>query len=136
MNQITFPTGAIRENKTGKGMPSQIPPIALDLLSKHCEQGAIKHGKGNCTKGLPLSSFIDAIFRHYLKCSQGIKDEGEYTHFTAIMWNAAMMIWTLEQIKLGRLPKELNDLPYWQEQKITVKQCLTTRAKECDIVSE
>jgi hypothetical protein len=30
------------------------------------------------------------------------------------MWNAAGWMWTLGEIESGRLPKELNDLPYYK----------------------
>ncbi|CAB4163597.1 hypothetical protein UFOVP806_30 [uncultured Caudovirales phage] len=111
--RTSFETGAVRDASVGKGLPSRIPPIALDALAKRFEDGAIKypdsdHGP-NWMKGIPLSRFYDAICRHVSKAAQGHLDED---HLGAVMWNAAAWLWTENEIQAGRLPIELNDLPF------------------------
>jgi hypothetical protein len=60
-------------------------------------------------KGMPLSRLHDSIMRHLLAASEG--DESE-DHLGAILWNASAWMWTEQAIKDGRLPDDLNDLPY------------------------
>lgn len=105
-----FVTGAVRDAMTGKGLPSMIPPCAIRAMAKRFEDGASKYGNMNFTKGIPLSRFQDSIMRHLLAWSEGDVSED---HGGAVLWNMAVAMWTLEEIKAGRLPKELNDLPYY-----------------------
>ena len=104
-----YNTGAIRDNMQGKGSPHLIPPIAIRKIAKRYEDGAAKYGRHNWAKGMPLSRFYDAIIRHAMAWSEGRTDED---HLGAIGWNMASAAYTEEQIKLGNLPAELNDLPY------------------------
>jgi hypothetical protein len=113
-----FATGAVRDLSLGKGHFHSIPPIALRKLAKRFEDGARKYAKNNFAKGIPLSHFQDSLTRHILAWAEG--DETE-DHAGAILWNAAVMIWTDEEIKAGRLPKELDDLLYRN-------RCTTTSA--------
>lgn len=111
--RTNFSTGAVRDAAPGKGLPSRVPPCALDSLEKRFEDGAAKynddeHGP-NWMKGIPLSRFFDAIQRHSRKAAQGHTDED---HFGAVLWNAAAWLWTYTEIEAGRLPAELNDLPF------------------------
>lgn len=106
-----FITGAVRDAAPGKGLPCQIPPVALRLLALKYETGGQKYGMGNWRQGIPLSRFYDAIFRHSLKAAEGCTDED---HIGAVLWNAAGWAWTAEQIEKGLLPAELNDLPYFR----------------------
>lgn len=47
--------------------------------------------------------------RHTLAWAEGDTAED---HLGAILWNAAAMDWTESQIVAGKLPAELDDLPY------------------------
>ena len=69
----------------------------------------MKYERLNWLKGIPLSRFQDAIARHTLAASEGQSDED---HLGAVLWNAAAWMETERRIKLGTLPKELDDLPY------------------------
>lgn len=108
-NRTEFGTGAVRDIGEGKGIPREIPPIALIRLARHFENGAKKYGIGNFRKGIPLTSLYDSAFRHLLSASQGITDED---HLSAALWNIAVWIWTDNEIQNGRLPATLDDLPY------------------------
>jgi len=102
-----FPSGAVRDSMTGKGLPSLLPIDALRLASKRFEDGAYKYGRNNWQQGMPLSRYIDSLYRHMWKFMEG--DESE-DHAGAVVWNAMAMAQTKEWIKKGKLPKELNDL--------------------------
>ena len=104
-----YSTGAVRDASVGKGHFHSIPPTALRHLAKRYEDGARKYAKNNYMFGIPLSHYVDSLTRHTLAWQEGDTTED---HAGAIMWNAATMIWTDEEIQAGRLPKELDDLPY------------------------
>lgn len=104
-----FTTGAVRDAMAGKGLPSMIPPIAIRAMARRFEDGAAKYGNLNFQRGIPLSRFVDSIYRHLLAWSEG--DETE-DHGGAVLWNMAVAMWTHEQIQDGSLPETLNDLPY------------------------
>ncbi len=104
-----YKTGAVRDASTGKGHFHSIPPTAMRHLAKRFEDGSRKYTKDNWLKGIALSHYEDSLTRHILAWKEG--DESE-DHAGAILWNAAAMIWTDEAIKAGKLPKELDDLPY------------------------
>lgn len=111
--RTNFSTGAVRDAAPGKGLPSRVPPCALDSLEKRFEDGAAKYNDDefgpNWMKGIPLSRFYDAIQRHSRKAAQGHDDED---HLGAVLWNTSAWLWTYAEIEAGRLPAELNDLPF------------------------
>jgi hypothetical protein len=107
----SFSTGAVRDASLGKGHFHSIPPIALRKLAKRFEDGAKKYAKNNWMKGIPLSAYVDSINRHLLAIAEGDTTED---HHGALIWNSCAMTWTDEEIQAGRLPKELDDLPYRQ----------------------
>lgn len=109
-----FGTGAVRDASVGKGHFHSIPPIALRKLAKRFEDGSLKYAKDNWMLGINLSHYQDSLTRHTLAWSEG--DETE-DHAGAILWNAVAMVWTDEQIKAGKLPAELDDLPYRRNKK-------------------
>ena len=84
-----FPSGAVRDMHAGKGRYDLLPWNAIDELSKHCENGAIKYGLRNCEKGIPISSLLDSAIRHLSCYMRGQKEEN---HLRASMWNVAMAI--------------------------------------------
>lgn len=109
-----FQTGAVRDASNGKGHFHSIPPIALRKMAQRFEDGAAKYAKNNWMKGIPLSAYVDSINRHLLAIQEGQTDED---HYGALIWNACTMAWTENEINEGRLPKELNDLPYHPNSK-------------------
>jgi hypothetical protein len=105
--RTNFSTGAVRDAMKGKGMPSLLPIYALRAASKRFEDGAEKYGRNNWEKGIPLSRYVDSLYRHLWQFMEGDTTED---HAGAIVWNAMGMVQTDHWIKLGKLPKELNDL--------------------------
>lgn len=104
-----FSTGAVRDASVGKGHFHSIPPVALRKLAQRFEAGAQKYAKDNWMQGIPLSAYMDSLDRHKLAIAEGDTSED---HHGALIWNACCMTWTEEEIKAGRLPAELDDLPY------------------------
>jgi len=102
-----FSTGAVRDAMTGKGTPSLIPIDALRAVSKRFEDGATKYGRNNWKKGIPLSRYVDSLYRHLWQFMEGDTSED---HGGAVIWNAMCLIQTKEWIEQGKLPSELNDL--------------------------
>ena len=104
-----YETGAVREEKDGKGRMDLLPMCALIRLSKHYEKGSVDHGERNWEKGLPMHSFIDSALRHIAKYMDGQTDED---HLCAAAWNILGAMWTEEkrpdmQDIPSRLPREL-----------------------------
>lgn len=58
----------------------------------HYEEGAKKYGPYNWQKGIPVSSYVDSMIRHYLKWRRGDKDE---PHNRAFVWNVLCCVWTV-----------------------------------------
>lgn len=94
MNMEKFESGAIREDKTGKGRCDLLPMCALIRLSKHYENGSADHGERNWEKGLPMHSFLDSAIRHLFKYMDGQTDED---HLCAAAWNILGAMWTEEK---------------------------------------
>lgn len=108
-DRTKFATGAVRDASANKGFFHCLPFIAIERLAKLYEAGARKYGKDNWKKGIPLSRYVDAYFRHGFKLSEGWIDED---HAAALMWNAVGFMWTLNEIEMGLLPAELNDIDF------------------------
>lgn len=89
-----YETGAVREEKSGKGRCDLLPMCALLRLSKHMEAGSDAHGERNWEKGLPMSSFLDSAIRHLFKYMDGETDED---HLAAAAWNVTCAMWTEEK---------------------------------------
>ncbi len=102
-----FDTGAVRDAMRGKGMPSCIPTGALRAVARRFEDGATKYGRDNWCKGIPLSRYVDSLYRHLWSYMDGDTSED---HGGAIIWNAMCLVETSEMIKDGDLPAELNDI--------------------------
>lgn len=114
-SRTQFDTGARRDASVGKGLPSNIPPDFLMDLARRYEDGREKYANidektPNWMLGIPLSRYIDSAFRHLLALAKGDKTEA---HAAAVAWNAAGFDWTEKAILDGRLPAELNDLPFY-----------------------
>ena len=66
-----FATGAVRDASEGKGNPSLIPIDALRAVSKRFEDGATKYGRDNWQQGIPLSRYVDSLYRHLWQFMEG-----------------------------------------------------------------
>jgi hypothetical protein len=106
-DRTQFDTGAVRDAMEGKGLPSLLPIDAMRAASKRFEAGALKYGRNNWQKGIPLSRYVDALYRHLWAYMEG---EDSEDHGGAIVWNAMCLVQTQEWIKQGKLSDELDDL--------------------------
>lgn len=102
-----FQTGSRRDTREGKGRFDLIPTVSLRRLAKHYQNGADKYGDRNWERGQPLSRYLDSCFRHLMAVMERLEDED---HEAACTWNMFAYIWTLEQIRKGKLPIELDDV--------------------------
>ena len=103
-----FATGSVRDVRKGKGRYDLIPPYSLRRLAKHYENGAIKYGDRNWEKGQPISSYLDSMLRHGQDYLKGDRSED---HMAAVSWNAFAIMYTLEMVRLKKLPESFDDLP-------------------------
>lgn len=97
-----FGTGAMREDKTGKGRCDLLPMCALIRLSKRFEEGNKDHPERNWEKGIPMHSFLDSALRHLFRYLDGQTDED---HLCAAAWNVMCAMWTEEK------HPEMQDIP-------------------------
>ena len=102
-----FSTGAVRDAMSGKGCSSLIAIDALRAYFCRFEDGATKYGRDNWKKGIPLSRYVDSLYRHLWQFMEGDTSED---HGGAVIWNAMCLIQTEKWIAEGKLPNELNDL--------------------------
>ncbi len=109
-----FQTGSKRDTREGKGRFDLISPHALWRLAGVYERGAQKYGDRNWEKGQPLSRYFDSAMRHLTEVLMGLEDED---HAAQAMWNITAYIHTEEMIRLGKLPKELDDMPKYEKEK-------------------
>ena len=101
-NRRQFASGAVRDIQEGKGDMVSLPNAAILRLSKHYENGALKYGRWNYTKGIPVSSFMDSALRHLFKYLDGWDDED---HLSAAAFNV------LGAMEMEAKHKELLDIP-------------------------
>lgn len=111
MEMKKYDTGAVREDKTGKGRVDLLPMCALIRLSKHFETSLADHPERNWEKGLPMHSFLDSGIRHLFKYMDGCTDED---HLCAAAWNILCAMWTEEKMP------EMQDIPS------RLKKCVNT----------
>lgn len=109
-------TGAVRDTREGKGRFDLIPPMFLRRLAMVYEQGAKKYAARNWEKGMPLSRCFDSALRHLNQAAEGKEDEDHLGHAA---FNIAAIMFFLEGVRAGRLPKELVDLPYGTDPKFS-----------------
>lgn len=88
-----FDTGAVRDIQTGKGRFDLIPPQIMFRLAKHYENGAVKYGENNWTKGIPSRRYIDSALRHVFNYIMGNREED---HLSAAIWNLSCVMWNEE----------------------------------------
>ena len=105
-DRTQFSSGAVRDMHTGKGDMVSLPASAILRLSKHYENGALKYGRWNYQKGIPISSFLDSALRHLFKYLDGWDDED---HLAAAAFNV------LGAMEMEANHKEMIDLPTRKE---------------------
>ncbi len=103
-----FSTGSQRDIEDGKGLPSLLQFMAIMEVSKVSEMGANKYGRENWRKGQPLSRYFDSAMRHLIKFFANWQDE---PHLEQAIWNLLCLKETKMMIDIGKLPKELDDIP-------------------------
>ena len=102
-----FATGAVRDASYGKGIPSAIPPRALIKLAKRFEDGAAKYKRDNWKQGIPISRYVDSLYRHLWAFMEGDHTED---HLGAIIWNAVCLSETYDMIENESLCDTLYDI--------------------------
>lgn len=121
LNLTKFKSGATRTASLLRY--DLIPPAALRAYAERCGIGAVIHGPGNWTKGLPFSSCLTHLAEHLEKVKERHKasrqvepkdgsppfeyNEGDIENLAAIIWNAGALIHYITQ---GR--GELDDRQY------------------------
>jgi len=103
-----FDSGSVRDTRDNKGRYDLLMCHAIHLVARQLEEGAKKYAPRNWELGQPLSRYMDSALRHLFKHLEGHRDE---RHDVASAWNILAMIETKHRIDLGKLPKELDDLP-------------------------
>ena len=101
-----FKTGSVRDSAVGKARIDLIPRSTLIKLGIHYANGAEHYGDNNWKKGQPISSYMASFERHYNQFKQGITDEN---HLISAIWNLIAIDYTIDAIKAGLLPSDLDD---------------------------
>lgn len=99
-------TGSQRDTQIGKPRPELIPASTLTKLAIHYGNGSKKYDAWNWSKGQSISRYMASFGRHKDKWSMGLTDE---PHLIAMIWNLISIDYTLDAIKCGMLPSELDD---------------------------
>lgn len=107
-----FVTGAMRDTAEDKPRPDLISPYANDREGVWLGKGARKYAERNWEKGIPISRCIASLERHLLSYKKGMVDED---HMAAIRTNAGFILHYEEMIDRGVLPKELDDMPKYEQ---------------------
>lgn len=104
----SFTTGAVRDSADNKPALELISPFSLERLGEWLRLGAQKYRSRNWESGMPISRVVASLERHIQAFKKG--DESE-DHLAAVMCNAMFILHYEEMIKIGKLPKELDDMP-------------------------
>ena len=104
-----FATGSRRDTQVGKGRYDLIPYEPLRQLAVLYEQGAEKYGDRNWEKGQPLSRYANSGTRHLQHVLNADVDEN---HPIQAAWNMLAIAYTVDKIRKGELPRELDDIGY------------------------
>ena len=106
----TFETGAVRDRGQFKPRPDLISPHANLREGAWLEVGAKKYKPRNWEAGMPISECVASLCRHLEAYKLGLRDED---HMAAIRTNAGFILHFEEEIKAGRLPASLDDMPLY-----------------------
>lgn len=102
----TFPSGMVRDTRTGKGRYDLITPYGLKRLADVYERGAVKYSDRNWEQGAPFGRFLDSAMRHI---QQYIMRDADEDHLAQATWNLMAVM------HLERTHPELDDRPRWGE---------------------
>lgn len=86
-----------KKNDDGKPMFNCLPQDALMELGRVAALGARKYGQHNYRKGIKVSRYIDAAFRHLIAATNGEEEdqaEGN-NHWISVAWNALVIYQSL-----------------------------------------
>jgi len=83
-----------------------IPKIALNHVARLYYVGAAKYGVNNWQKGINVSRVYASMLRHVIAFAN--EDTSE-DHLAAVIWNASVIKWYEQQVRLNQLPNELLD---------------------------
>lgn len=109
----TFDSGAVREERDGKGRFDLMSPIALFRLARVYEKGGRKYSPRNWEKGMPFSRFVDSAVRHIMQYLLGDRVED---HLAQASWNLnSLMHLEVTHPELNDLPKYDIDLSLYPE---------------------
>jgi len=103
-----FRSGALRADDTGRPRPDLISPYFQMRLGGHLVTGAKGFPPRNWERGMPISEYAKSACRHLAQWRMGLTNED---HLAALAFNVMCAIDHEERIKLGLLPKELDDMP-------------------------
>jgi len=110
----TFSTGSVRDASEGKPCLSLLSPYALWRLGQWVTRGAEKYEARNWEKGQPYCAVADSLLRHvykWLMARQNPDPADTDDHLAAAMCNAMFLIHYEEMMKIGQLPKDLDNRP-------------------------
>ncbi len=110
-----FKTGAVRDRGDLKPRPDLISPHANMREGMINTLGSIKYSVRNWEQGIPISECLASAQRHIEQYKRGDTDED---HLAQARWNLGAMIHFEEEIKAGRLPAELDDMPKYRGKPI------------------
>ena len=105
-----FKSGAVRDRGGHKPRPDLISPHANLREGEWLRKGAEKYDVDNWTKGMPIRECVASLARHLESYKLGLTDED---HMAAIRTNAGFILHYEEEIKAGRLPASLDDMPHY-----------------------
>lgn len=108
----TFATGAQRDGGNDKPRPDLISPFSLRRIGVWLGIGAKKYKERNWEAGMPFSRVMASLERHLVAYKAGETDED---HLAAIGCNVTFLLHYEECIKLGLLPKGLDDMPKYAQ---------------------
>jgi hypothetical protein len=109
----TYATGATRSASAGRGRFDLVPYEAMLSLARRYEMGAINFGDRNWERGQPLSRLLSSMRRHAHQIGYDYSED----HVGAVLWNAAAFVTMVERMRAGILPKELDDIGYFINEK-------------------
>ncbi len=114
-----FSTGSQRDSQDNKPMPGLLSPYAAIRKAWVATKGAKRYSLRNWEAGMPFSRVMESIERHLIAYKMGKIDQDD--HLAQLGWNVDALLHYEELIKLGLLPKELDDLPKY-ESKIGINE--------------
>jgi hypothetical protein len=113
-----FETGTVRDRGDFKPRPDLISPHANTREGAWLALGAKKYRPRNWEAGMPISECVASLARHLEAYKLGKADED---HMAAIRTNAGFILHYEEEIKAGRLPASLDDMPKYVARSASVE---------------